>query len=149
MYIPQIRCYHPTANQQSHVFYLLSKGNNAGQPSFNPWQNSFQVVCNKSDWFDFYFWLCYGLFKAGKFKQHQRGSVIPFINKGDVLEILKQTAPAIYPDWKRYQQIVEALSKLEKKKASLTEQIIATEKLQSLLIRSYFTQHTPGHNKAI
>ncbi len=138
MFIPQVRCYHAAALMQPHVFFVLAKGNNAGQPSFKPWTNCFQVVCNNNNWFDFYFWLCYGLFKAGKFRQYQRGSVIPFINKGDVQELLRDLAPVIYPNWQKYQQIVEALGKLEKKKTSLAEQIIASEKLQSYLINSYF-----------
>lgn len=140
MFIPQVRCYHAEAVPQPHAFFILSKGNNAGQPSFKPWVNSFQVICNNNNWFDFYYWLSYGLFKAGRFKQYQRGTAIPFINKGDVQEVLKELAPVIYPDWQKYQQIIEALSKLEQRKASLAEQVLATEKLQSFLIRSYFMQ---------
>ena len=140
MHLPQIRCYHSAGLINPHVFFILSKGSNAGQPSFKPWTNCFQVVCTNNKWFDFYFWLCYGLFKAGKFKIYQRGSVIPFTNKGDVQELFNEMAPQIYPYWDQYQKIIEALSNLEQKKATLAEQIIATEKLQSHLIRSYFMQ---------
>jgi hypothetical protein len=138
MHLPQIRCYNSAAILNPHVFFVLSKGPNAGQPSFKPWTNCFQVVCTNNNWFDFYFWLCYGLFKAEKFKTYHRGSVIPFINKGDLRELICDFAPAIYPHWDQYQKIIQALSKLEQKKATLAEQIIATEKLQSHLIRAYF-----------
>lgn len=139
MHLPQIRCYHSAALLQPHVFFILSKGPNAGQPSLQPWVNCFQLVCTNNNWLEFYFWLCYGLHKAGKFKIHHRGSVIPFINKGDVQDLIKEVAPAIYEHWQQYQKIMEALNKLEKKKASLKEQIITTERLQSYLIRSYFS----------
>jgi hypothetical protein len=140
MLLPQIRCYHSAASINPHVFYILCKGNNAGKPGFKPWTNCFAVVCSNKQSFDFYFWLIYGLWKDGKFKSHHRGSAIPFINLNDVRELLREIAPAIQPDWNKYQQILEALSKLEQKKASLAEQIISTTSLQRHLLRMYFTE---------
>ena len=74
----------------------------------------------------------------GKFKTRHRGSVIPFINLQDVRDLIRELAPAIHPDWNKYQQILEALNKLEAKKASLAEQILATTNLQRHLLSIYF-----------
>jgi len=57
-----------------------------------------------------------------------------------VQELIKEVAPAIYEHWQQYQKNTEALNNLEKKKASLKEQIMATEKLQSYLITAYFSK---------
>ena len=135
MLLPQIMCYHAEASMLPFTFYILSKGDNAGKPAFTPWTNSFALVCTNKEHFDFYFWLCYGLFKAGKFKIYHRGSVIAFINKADVRELLREAAPFVHDHYQQYQKIMQALNHLEEKRASLTEQIIATEKLQSYLIR--------------
>lgn len=139
MHLPHIRCYHSAASINPHVFYILCKGQNAGKPGFKPWTNSFAVICNNKQNFDFYFWLVYGLWKDGKFKTRHRGTAIPFINLNDVRDLIREVAPAIHPDWNKYQQILEALSKLEKKKSSLAEQIIATSSLQRHLLSMYFT----------
>lgn len=55
-------------------------------------------------------------------------------------DVIREVAPAIYEHWQQYQKIMESLNKLEKKKASLQEQIIATEKLQSYLLSAYFSK---------
>jgi hypothetical protein len=137
--LPQIRCYHSAAPINPYVFYILSKGDNAGKPGYTPWTNCFAVICSNKQCFDFYFWLVYGLWKDGRFKTVHRGTAIQFINLQDVRDILREVAPALEPDWTRYQQILEALSKLEQKKASLAEQIISTSSLQRHLLRMYFT----------
>lgn len=139
MHLPHIRCYHSAASINPHVFYILCKGQNAGKPGFKPWANSFAVICNNQQNFDFFFWLVYGLWKNGKFKTRHRGTAIPFINLNDVRDLIREVAPAIHTDWNRYQQILETLSKLEKKRASLAEQIIATSSLQRHLLSMYFT----------
>lgn len=139
MLLPQIRCYHSAASINPFVFYILCKGDNAGKPGFKPWINSFAVICSNQKCFDFYFWLVYGLWKEGRFKTVHRGTAIQFINLQDVRNIISEVAPAIQPDWSKYQEILEALSKLEKKKESLAEQIISTSYLQSHLLRMYFT----------
>lgn len=140
MMLPQIRCYHSAGLLPPHNFFILCKGCNAGKPAFKPWTNSFIVVCSNQQNLDFYFWLVYGLHQSGKFKTRHRGSVIPFINLSDVRDIIRNVAPLIHPDWSRYQEILSSLDKLNKLKATLAEQIVAIDKLQSCLLQKYFLQ---------
>jgi len=138
MIYPQIRCNHSNLMTQSHVFYILCKGENAGKPSLKPWVNSFEVICQNQQYFDFYFWLVYGIFKSGKFKIRLRGSVIPFINVDDVRDIIREMAPAIFPDWSRFRELIVTMDKLENLKSNLAQQLIASENLQKQLICFYF-----------
>ena len=140
MMYPQIRCYHEGAVIPPLSFFILCKGCNAGKPGFNLWTNSFIVVCPHQQYFDFYFWLIYGLFHSGKFKTRHRGSAIPFINLNDVRDVIREIAPLIHPDWSRYQEILSSLEKLNKLKATLAEQIVATDKLQRCLLQKYFLE---------
>ena len=140
MMYPMVRCYHDGAVIPSHSFFILCKGCNAGKPGFQPWTNSFIVVCPHQQCFDFYFWLVYGLFQSGKFKSRHRGSAIPFINLNDVRDTIREVAPLIHPDWSRYQEILSSLDKLKKLKATLAAQIVATDKLQRCLLQKYFLQ---------
>jgi hypothetical protein len=111
------------------VFFILAKGENPGKPCFNPFSNSFQCIAPNKEMFDFYFWLCFGLFEAGKFKSYQRGSVIPFVNLLDLREVLKQFAPHLYYHYQQYLQIVDHLSKLDQRNVTLAEQIVSTRHL--------------------
>ncbi len=138
MMFPQIRCYHSNLITQPLVFYILCKGDNAGKPALKPWTNSFAVSCSNQQYFDFYFWLVYGLFKANKFKIRLRGTAIPFINLNDVRDTIREVAPAVFPDWSKFQELINTIDKIEKLKSNLAQQIIASENLQSFLIRKYF-----------
>lgn len=140
MIFPQIRCYHAGAKIPPHSFFILCKGCNAGKPGFQPWANSFLVVCPHQGYFDFFFWLIHGLHLSGKFRVRHRGSVIPFINLDDVRDTLREVAPSIQPDWARYREILSSLDNLRKLKTTLREQIAATDRLQRCLLQKYFLE---------
>lgn len=135
-----IRCYHAGAPVPPHSFFILSKGSNAGKPGFQPWTNSFIAVSPHAEYFKFYFWLIYGLHQSGKFKVRHRGSVIPFINLEDVRDLIREVAPAVQPDWSRFQELLSYLDKLNKLKSTLAQQLLATEQLQRSLLLKYFSE---------
>ena len=135
MYIPQINCYQAHAAAQPFTFYILAKGNHAGKACLQPWVNCFSAHCQSQEALDYYFWLTYSLWQAGKFKPFHRGSVIPFVSIKDVRSLIGQAGPEVHPHW---QQIIQQLNKVHTLKAHLSQQIIATEKLQRCLLNAYF-----------
>ena len=138
MMFPMIRCYHAGAPVPENSFFILSKGCNSGKPSFQPWTNSFIVVCPHKQYHDFFFWLIYGLFQAGKFKSRHRGAAIQFINLDDVRDLLREVAPVILSNWEKFQAILSSLNYLQRQKVTLAEQIISTSNLRRHLLREYF-----------
>lgn len=140
MMYPSIRCYHLEAIIPEFSFFLLCKGCNVGKPGFKPWTNSFIVSCNNQDNFDFFFWLVYGLFQSGKFQTRQRGTAIPFINLNDVRDCIREVAPLIHSDWSRFRKILSHLDKLNKLKTSLSQQLVAMDRLQRYLLHKYFEE---------
>lgn len=140
MHYPMIRCYHQGAPVPPFSFFILCKGCNAGKPGFQPWTNSFIVVCSNQEYYHFFFWLVYGLHKLGKFKTFHRGTAIPFINLSDVRDTIRGAGPVLHVDWCRFQQLRKDLEKTQQLKSTLAQQILATEKLQAALLHHYFTQ---------
>ena len=138
MLFPQIRCFHSSVNEQPFMFFILSKGENAGMPRLVPWANCFAVRCNNKEAFEYYYWLVYALFKAGKFKTRQRGSVIQFINIQDVRDIIRQSLPLVFEQWQKYQRLLQHLDALEKAKTTLGMQLVTTENLQRTLLHKFF-----------
>ena len=137
MIFPLIRCSQSNVLKQPFVFFILSKGENAGKPSLKPWANCFAVICQNQQYYNFYYWLIYGLFKAGKFKIRLRGSVIPFINVEDVRDLIRELAPTVFPHWSKFQELVNTLDKIENLKSNLDHQIITSENLQLHLLLMY------------
>lgn len=136
---PQINCYQSTSGGcHAFTFYILSKGDNAGQPNLSPWVNSFAVQCSSREVFDFYFWLSYSLWQTGRFRPLLRGSVIPFLSVSDTRQLLCDVAETIYPHWQSLQNVIEALNKLKTVREHLAQCIIANEKLQQMLLRIHF-----------
>ena len=122
-------------------FFILAKGNNAGKPSLQPWANAFTAIAATQEMRDFYYWLTYGLYKANAFKVCHRGSVIPFINIGEVKNVILPAAQAIYPQWQEYKTILKQLALLEQRKNNLAQILKSTATLQEMLIRNYFMQN--------
>ena len=87
--------------------------------------------------FDFYFWLCFGLYEAGKFNASQRRINGPYVNLRDIYIAVREFAPCIYPKYQRYQQILESFTNPESRNISLAEQIVLTRQLQKNLILAH------------
>lgn len=138
MCTPQINCYGAQVAPQYFTFYILSKGNNAGQPQLLPWVNCFAVHCKTKEELDFYFWLSYSLWQTGRFRPYLRGSVIPFLRVQEVRQLLTQAGESIFPHWQSLQGVLEALNQLKTTRAHLAQCIIANEKLQQMLLRIHF-----------
>jgi hypothetical protein len=127
--------------EQPTNFFILAKGDNAGKPSLTPWSNAFTAIAPTQEMRDFYYWLTFGLYKAKAFKIYHRGSVIPFINIGEVKKVIQPAAMAIYPQWQEYKTILKQLELLEQRKTNLAQILKSTATLQEMLIRNYFMQH--------
>ena len=138
-----IRCFHhaPTKNFPGSHFFILTKGNNAGKPGYQPWANSFIATSPNEEMNNFYFWLTYGLYKAHSFKTFHRGSVIPFINLQETRSVITPAAYAIYPQWQEFKTILQQLELLEQRKNNLAQILKSTATLQEYLIRSYLKEN--------
>lgn len=79
MQLPVIKTYTGGVVNRPHCFYVLNKGENAGKPLREPCPNCFTVLCESEEEKQYWFWLCWGLWKSGRFRIHLIGSVILFI----------------------------------------------------------------------
>lgn len=114
-----IRTYKPgTALSETH-FFILNKGLNAGQPSKNPWCNCWVVT---GDDLEDYYWLCYSLWKTGRFRHLLKGSVVPFIRLRDAQKLIAS-----------YHHVLEHKDNLRK----IREALDLIQRQQDVQIRTY------------
>ncbi|SIT31419.1 hypothetical protein SAMN05421788_110164 [Filimonas lacunae] len=83
-----VYCYNQAkGNTVASGIYLLSRGRNTGRPAFSPNRNSIVLKCAPQD-VEYFYWLCFGLWKAGIFRQILTGSVIELIRLGTLRKVI-------------------------------------------------------------
>ena len=119
----KIQTHYPTSKTLKEKFYMLSKGLNAGRPMENPCPNCFVVSTDTAEEKEFYFWLSYGLWQSGSFREYLVGSVIPFIRIGDARKLLRESADKARAKNGKFEKAIEGLKKMEAHQAIILEQL--------------------------
>jgi hypothetical protein len=120
----RIKTFNLNSQLDSHHFFILSKGYNAGKPMDKPCPNCFIVTAENEEHKYQLFWICYSLWKSGAYLPLLCGSVIPFLHIRD--------AEA---------QIEKALENVSSRRADFEknifqlQQLIRTEKLLGLQLK--------------
>jgi hypothetical protein len=83
--------YNENRTYPEHRIFILNKGLNAGKPMITPCPNCFVCICNSDDEKEQMYWIFYSLWQGHKFREIQIGSVIPFIRKKEMTELVKST----------------------------------------------------------
>ena len=72
------------SGQQDADFFIQCKGHHSGRPLKTPIPNCFAVYTDVDHAFE----IVYSLYKARRFSRNIIGSVVPFIRKRDLLDII-------------------------------------------------------------
>lgn len=107
---------------QNH-FFILSKGLNAGKPMNTPCPNCFVFKADNQNEKDFYYWLCFALWQAGKFQMYLVGSVIPFIRIDDVKDIILQATINANQNKIEYKKSLSLLLQIEQQTQNIKQQL--------------------------
>ncbi|MBX2900268.1 MAG: hypothetical protein KF775_11490 [Cyclobacteriaceae bacterium] len=124
MNTPKIKTHRITDEftNQNH-FFILSKGNNAGKPLLNPCPNCFVVIACNLEEKEYFYWLCYGLWVGGFFRQVLVGSVIPFLRIGELHRVINATKSKVAVRKEALLNSLEILNKLSTHQENLVKQI--------------------------
>jgi len=109
----KINTYNPDQSRSPFAFYILNKGLNSGKPLEQPCPNCFTFHASTQQEKDLYYWLCFGMWKANTFHPYLRGSVIPFIIKSDLVQLIREASAKALEAPGKFNQAVEALKILE------------------------------------
>lgn len=104
-------------------FFILSKGNNAGKPIHDPCPNCFVLTANNRDDKEFYFWLCYGLWVGGFFRQVLCGSVISFLRITELQYIIRKGQTKVELRREALLKAIVMLNKLSSHQENLIKQL--------------------------
>lgn len=130
----QLVTYRPGQQQPKFSFFILNKGLNAGKPLNEPCANCFTATCENENEKEFYSWLCWGLWQAKQVEHLLIGSVIPYVRKRELLELLQCQAARLCPEqWKA--AVIKAKA-IYAKELELTEALKQLKQLKAAYIRS-------------
>jgi hypothetical protein len=104
-------------------FFILSKGNNAGKPLVNPCANCFVFLAKDAFEKEQFYWLCYGLWEGGFFRQFLTGSVISFIHLDDLRQVITSAAEKVAGEAESFEKVMNMLTALTKHHDVLHEQL--------------------------
>lgn len=69
-------------------FFILNRGNNSGKPLIEPCANCFICECSSIEEKEKAYWLFFALWQGKLFSPLLVGSVIPFIRKNDLINLV-------------------------------------------------------------
>lgn len=116
-------------------FFIQCKGLHSGRPLRFPIPNCFVCSCDTAEEQEFYFWLCFGLWKGKLIEPHLCGSVIPFIRLQELRQLIQSQAASINKP--AYLAAVKQLQQLEKKETLILQQLHLFRQLKVALIRQH------------
>ena len=125
------------------TFFVLSKGANAGRPSYEPNVNSFAVICLSEQIREYLFYLVYASWKTNYFKRELIGSVIPFIP----ITVIKKTLQQAIYQILQIESYIQYLSLLHNTEQKLNTQLQLTLELKQSL--SYKLLERANNNQRV
>ena len=125
-----LRCFKPGASVPPSSFFLLSRGQHAGRPSWSPNSNCFRVTCAAGDR-DRYYWIAFALWQARRFEYCLVGSVIPLLRIRDAKRLILEQAPC----FDRVEKVLPQVGRLSDLEENLQQQIRLVREMRIALLR--------------
>ncbi|MFN3021972.1 DUF6943 family protein [Chryseobacterium sp. TY3] len=134
----KVRTYNPAKETPKNALFILSRGQNAGKPLFEPCPNCFILYCKDQNQLENLYWTFYTLWKNRFFHPYLCGSVILMLR---LFELKKVMQNFIIPSLCKMQQNkkilsdIKAVYQLEQK---FSQQLQQLSELRSVLVRKYY-----------
>ncbi len=87
----KLSTYNPAKKYAGFHFFVLNKGLNSGKPLYEACPNCFVIECETEDQKESLYWICFALWQSHRFRQHLIGSVILYIRKKEMLNLVRDT----------------------------------------------------------
>lgn len=133
----KIKTFNLKTPDQTNQFYLLSKGYNAGKPLEKPCPNCFVVTADDIKHKHQLFWICYGLWKSGKFLPLLCGSVIPFLHIRDASTEIEKALKIANGNPKEFEKNVDTLKVLIKTEKLIESQLNMIKMIKIAIAKNF------------
>jgi len=133
---------------QPFTFYILRVGNNAGKPLKEPCANCYVFSCESQQQYEYYYWLVYGLWQGKMFYPYHWGSVITFIVKSELKQVIETASAKIFPQYGFYKNTIKMVQAYENKSHNMLYQVKLLQSAKQVMLRpgqthKYFKEYMP------
>ena len=134
-----VTCYNPSKPGGEFDVFILSKGNNAGKPMWQPCPNCFVFSAQNQTAQEEMYWLLYGLWQGSYFHPFISGSVIPFIRKRELCQVINLAFEKVQSKHDQFGRTVCTLQLLEAHSENIREQIKLIKQAKKALMYKVFS----------
>jgi hypothetical protein len=86
-----LQSFNPAKKYAGFHFFVLNKGQNSGKPLDEACPNCFVIECDSEEQKESLYWICFALWQSHRFRQHLIGSVILYIRKKEMYNLVRDT----------------------------------------------------------
>lgn len=86
-----LQSFNPAKKYAGFHFFVLNKGLNSGKPLNEPCPNCFVIESESEEQKESLYWICFALWQSHRFRQHLIGSVILYIRKKELFNLVRDT----------------------------------------------------------
>ena len=133
----QVQYYSPRNAVKPYSFYVLCKGKNSGRPQTAACPNCFVFTCSSEIEKDFYFTICFALWKSKMYYPFLTGSVIEFIRIDDFKNLVLQNAERLQNNNSEFLKTVAQVKAIEQKELLIKQQLQLLGDLKIALLRKF------------
>src|SRR5690554_6366533 len=105
--------YRPEGVYKGPHFFILNEGLNSGKPLKKPCPNCFVISCSSESEKESLYWIVYSLHQGKRVQIALVGSVIPFIRKNDLIQIITEAHSATFDKPEAIKKTASSLLQLE------------------------------------
>jgi hypothetical protein len=134
MFNYQIKTYNPEIEVTEFHFFILNKGLNSGKPLLEPCPNCFVCTFKTEAEKEQLYWLVFGLWQGKAFYTSLLGSVIPYIRKSDVIDIVQNGIEKLNLNPEKVKKNISAVAKIEEQIINVLKQLDLMKQLKMALI---------------
>jgi len=129
----KIRTHRISTTYGSNCFFLLSKGYHAGKPLEIPCPNCFVVIADSYADKEKLFWVCYCLWRSGKYIPLLVGSAIPVLHIKEVEKEIRLAASKAVAKPQEFEKLVRQFQAFHKLETHLHLQLKLVARIKSEL----------------
>ena len=129
-----ITTYNSDKEYKGFQFYILNKGLNCGKPLENPCPNCFVCKLKNEEEREQFYWLLFGLWQGRAFYTSLLGSVIPYIRKNDLKDIIQNGIEKLNLNPEKVKKNISAVAKIEEQRITILKQLELIKQLKMALM---------------
>jgi len=130
----KITTFNPNKEYSGFHFFILNKGLNSGKPLLSPCPNCFVLNCESAEVKQDLYWLIYGLWQGKAFHSSLIGSVILYIRKYDLINVIKIGVEQLEKNPVKVRKNISAVAKIEEHRLNILKQIQLMQQLKLSLM---------------